>query len=54
MRGWGSAVVSMALLSMLRGAAEAAAGVACAGSRVVPLPAVVILQSLPFEIKLGH
>jgi hypothetical protein len=45
-RGWGSAVVSMTLLSMLRGTAETATGVASARSRVVPLPAAAALHSL--------
>jgi hypothetical protein len=39
-------VVSMALLSMLCRAAEAAAGVASAGSGVVPYLVVITLYSL--------
>jgi FAD/FMN-containing dehydrogenase len=46
MRGRSRTVVSMALLSILRRAAEAAAGVASAGPGVVLYRAVAVLYSL--------
>jgi hypothetical protein len=45
MGGWGRAVISVTLLSVLRRAAEATAGVASAGSGVIPFPTVVVLYS---------
>jgi hypothetical protein len=44
MRACSGALVGMTFLSVLCRAAEAAARVACAGSRVMPFPAAVALH----------